>query len=107
MTDHRRVEWTEAERAVRQDKLGIETHGEKLTQQEIEFCERLLSRYPATPPADVLEWIPRDQRNDAGLLILVYDFAWIIKDGLGYELKSLHTQRRGTLLKRTPADAKC
>ncbi|MCL1840223.1 MAG: hypothetical protein FWF75_00520 [Propionibacteriaceae bacterium] len=69
-------EWTEAERAARQAGLGIETHGETLTRQEIEFCEKFLA-LGHTP-----EWIKRRIHFPTN------DFIWRDFGNREFELKT-------------------
>jgi hypothetical protein len=82
----------------RQNALGIETRGEKLTPAEIEFCEQLLGMYPDLGPSSVLEWIARDPTMRP-----TNDFVWLANQGLVTDLKS--PRRVGDDTTWTPASS--
>jgi len=82
--------WDGPERARRQAALGIHIPpGLVLEREEIEFCQRLLARYPDVAPIDVMRWLPLgDQGPVTGKRRPSYDFRWLTLDGRSYELKS-------------------
>jgi hypothetical protein len=77
----------------RQDALGLETHGERLTPEEVLFGERLARVYQSTPLSEVIEWIPKDPTMRP-----TNDFIWLANNGLVTELKSprIATGRQAT-----------
>ncbi|MCL1906316.1 MAG: hypothetical protein FWG08_00060 [Propionibacteriaceae bacterium] len=79
--------WEENERAKHQVELGILDFGEKLTQREIEFVDRLLSYHGEKSPEEVIQWVPRISINPDGTLKPSNDFVWHANDGHEYELK--------------------
>ena len=67
---------------IRQDALGIDSHGETLEPDEIVFYERLGKIY-GEPLADIVDIIPRDK-----MMKPTNDFLWLIRDGVPVEIKS-------------------
>jgi len=73
---------------VRQDRLGITTHGETLQPNEIIFCERLGRLYNHQELREAIEWLRQGEKGPDGLRYPQYDFTWLALDGTDWELKS-------------------
>jgi hypothetical protein len=82
-------EWNEEERSHRQNALGIEANGERLTGREIMFVESLQRHHGGD-----IEWISRDYSEQKP----TNDFIWKSNGGLRAELKST-VPRYGTIAK--------